>query len=114
MDLNYLIVRNEDEKMLKKLLHLFKKYIEILLVVLNAIEKKYWKSGLIEHYWKKYWKVLKIRTYWTLLKKYWKILILIEPSIEKVLIIEHWLGQWNNRHCNRQRHDCSKSLTLGT
>jgi len=41
MDLNYLIVRNEDEKMLKKLLHLFKKYIEILLVVLNAIEKKY-------------------------------------------------------------------------
>ena len=75
MDLNYLIVRNDNEKMLKKLLHLLKKIL---------------KFCSIECYWKKYWKVLKIRTYWTLLKKYWKILILIEPSIEKVLIIEHY------------------------
>jgi len=75
MDLNYLIVRNDNEKMLKKLLHLLKKIL---------------KFCSIECYWKKYWKVLKISTYWTLLKKYWKILILIEPSIEKVLIIEHY------------------------
>jgi len=75
MDLNYLIVRNDNEKMLKKLLHLMKKIL---------------KFCSIECYWNKYWKVLKISTYWTLLKKYWKILILIEPSIEKVLIIEHY------------------------
>ena len=75
MDLNYLIVRNDNEKMLKKLLHLLKKIL---------------KFCSNECYWKKYWKVLKISTYWTLLKKYWKILILIEPSIEKVLIIEHY------------------------
>ncbi len=71
MDLNYLIVRNGNEKMLKKLLHLLKKIFKF--------------CGFAC-----YWKVLKIRTYWTLLKKYWKILILSEPSIEKVLIIEHY------------------------
>ena len=37
MDLNYLIVRNDNEKMLKKLLHLLKKILKF--VVLNAIEK---------------------------------------------------------------------------
>jgi len=99
MDLNYLIPRNDNEKMLKKLLHLLKKIL---------------KFCSIESYWKKYWKVLKISTYWTLLKKYWKILILIEPSIEKVLLIEHY---WNINntfsllycialYCIEPRHRC--------
>jgi hypothetical protein len=49
-------------------------------------------SDCKEWQWKDVKKIVTLIIIWTLLKKYWKILILIEPSIEKVLIIEHY---WN-------------------
>jgi len=72
MDLNYLVVRNDNEKMLKKLLHFLKKCWNF--VVLNGIEKNIENQHLLNTIEK----ILKnIDIDWTINRKsfnYWTLL----------------------------------------